>query len=104
MQDKQLSTEELIAQDVGARSPAGPMAAVIAGLALLWSLFQLWIASPLPFILGFGVLNDTETRSIHLAFALLLAFLAYPAFKRSPRDRVPLMDIALGLVAAACAA
>ena len=41
------------------------MAAVIAGLALLWSLFQLWIASPLPFILGFGVLNDTETRSIH---------------------------------------
>jgi len=80
------------------------MAAVIAGLALLWSLFQLWIASPLPFILGFGVLNDTETRSIHLAFALLLAFLAYPAFKRSPRDRVPLMDIALGLVAAACAA
>ena len=53
---------------------------------------------------GVGVFNDTETRSIHLAFALLLAFLAYPAFKRSPRDRVPLVDIALGLVAAASAA
>src|SRR3546814_15974291 len=92
MQDKQLSTEELIAQDVGARLPEGPMAAVIAGLALLWSLFQLWIASPLPFVLGFGVLNATETRSIHLAFALLLAFLAYPAFKISPRDPVPLLD------------
>ena len=104
MQDKQLSTEELIAQDVGARLPEGPMAAVIAGLALLWSLFQLWIASPLPLVLGFGVLNDTETRSIHLAFALLLAFLAYPAFKRSPRDRVPLFDIALGLIAASTAA
>lgn len=104
MQDKELSTEELIAQDVGARSPVGVMSAVIAGLALLWSLFQLWIASPLPFVLGFGVLNDTETRSIHLAFALLLAFLAYPAFKKSPRDRVPLVDIALGLVAAATAA
>ncbi|MCQ4324162.1 C4-dicarboxylate ABC transporter [Stutzerimonas stutzeri] len=104
MQDKQLSTEELIAQDVGARLPTGAMAAVIAGLALLWSLFQLWIASPLPFVLGFGVLNDTETRSIHLAFALLLAFLAYPASKRSPCDRVPLLDIALGLVAAASAA
>ena len=104
MQDKQLSTEELIAQDVGARLPEGPMAAVIAGLALLWSLFQLWIASPLPLVLGFGVLNDTETRSIHLAFALLLAFLAYPAFKKSPRDRVPLFDIALGLIAAATAA
>ena len=104
MQDKELSTEELIAQDVGARTPVGTMSAVIAGLALLWSLFQLWIASPLPFVLGFGVLNDTETRSIHLAFALLLAFLAYPAFKKSPRDRVPLVDIALGLVAAATAA
>ncbi len=104
MQDKQLSTEELIAQDVGARLPEGAMAQIIAGLALAWSLFQLWIASPLPFLLRFGVLNDTETRSIHLAFALLLAFLAYPAFKRSPRDRVPLVDIALGLVAAASAA
>ncbi|WP_161866721.1 TRAP transporter permease [Pseudomonas yangonensis] len=104
MAEKQLSTEELIAQDVGARSPAGLMARVIAGLALLWSLFQLWIASPLPFVFGFGVLNDTQTRAIHLAFALLLAFLAYPAFKKSPRDRVPLLDIALGLVAAASAA
>jgi len=104
MQDKQLSTEELIAQDVGARLPEGAMAQIIAGLALAWSLFQLWIASPLPFIFRIGVLNDTETRSIHLAFALLLAFLAYPAFKRSPRDRVPLLDIAFGLVAAASAA
>ena len=104
MHDKQLSTEELIAQDVGGRIPVGAMATVIAGLALLWSLFQLWIASPLPFVLGFGVFNDTETRSIHLAFALLLAFLAYPAFKRSPRERVPLADIALGLTASACAA
>lgn len=77
---------------------------MITGLALLWSLFQLWIASPLPFIFGVGVFNDTQTRAIHLAFALLLAFLAYPAFKRSPRDRVPLLDIALGLVAAASAA
>ena len=104
MHDKQLSTEELIAQDVGARTPAGAMAQVIAGLALLWSLFQLWIASPLPFIFNFAVLNNTETRAIHLAFALLLAFLAFPAFKRSPRDRVPLLDVALGLVAAASAA
>ena len=104
MHDKQLTTEELIAQDVGARLPQGAMAHAITGLALLWSLFQLWIASPLPFIVGVGVFNDTETRSIHLAFALLLAFLAYPAFKQSPRDRVPLLDIALGLVAAASAA
>lgn len=104
MQEKQLSTEELIAQDVGARLPLGLMGWLITGLALAWSLFQLWIASPLPFMLGFGVLNDTETRAIHLSFALLLAYLVFPAFRRSPRDRVPLGDIALGLVAAGAAA
>lgn len=103
MQDKQLSTEELIAQDVGARLPLGIMGWIITTLALAWSLFQLWIASPLPFMVGFGVLNDTETRSIHLTFALLLAFLVFPAFRSSPRDRVPLGDIALGLIAAGAA-
>ena len=30
-------------------------------------------------MVGFGVFNDTEARSIHLAFAIFLAFLAYPA-------------------------
>lgn len=94
------SAEELIAQDVGARLPQGSMSWVIAGLALLWSLFQLWIASPLPFMVGVGVLNDTETRSIHLAFAILLAYLVFPALRSSPRDRVPLPDIALGVIGA----
>lgn len=94
------SAEELIAQDVGARLPQGSMGWIIAGLALLWSLFQLWIASPLPFIVGVGVLNDTETRSIHLAFAILLAYLVFPALRSSPRDRVPLPDIALGVIGA----
>jgi len=46
---------------------------------LAWSLFQLWIASPIPFIVGWGVFNDTESRSIHLAFAIFLAFAAFPA-------------------------
>ena len=39
-------------------------------------------------------------RSGDLAFALLLAFLAYPAFRTSPRDRVPLLDWGLALVGA----
>lgn len=76
---------------------------LITTLALAWSLFQLWIASPLPFLVGFGVLNDTETRAIHLTFALLLAYLVFPAFRSSPRDNVPVADIVLGIIAA-CAA
>ncbi len=53
---------------------------------------------------GFGVFNATEARSIHLAFALLLAYMAYPALKRSPRNRIPLMDWGLAILAAAAAA
>ena len=73
-------------------------------VAIAWSLFQLWYASPLPFIVNLLVLNDTEARAIHLAFALFLAFTAYPALKHSPRDRVPLQDWVLAGLAAFTAA
>jgi TRAP transporter 4TM/12TM fusion protein len=93
--------QELVAQsDTGARKAGGWAGKVIAGVCLAWALFQLWYASPLPFALGFGILNDTEARSLHLAFALFLAFMAWPAAKRSPRDRVPAADIVLALAGA----
>jgi len=93
------------ATDSGARDPSGWQKVLLLGTALCWSLFQLWIASPLPFydwplVGSFGVFNDTEARSIHLAFAVFLAFLAYPAFGGSPRDRVPVADLLLALVGA----
>lgn len=72
--------DELVASsDTGGRSPSGPVGKFILIVALIWALFQLWIASPIPFIINWGVFNDTEARSIHLAFALFLAFAAYPA-------------------------
>ncbi len=42
---------------------------------------QLWIASPLPFMLNFAIISATDARAVHLAFALFLAFMAYPAEK-----------------------
>lgn len=93
--------EELVAEaDTGARVPVGPAGSVLLWVAVAWSLFQLWYASPLPFAVGFLILNDTEARAIHLGFALFLAFTAYPALKRSPRDRVPLSDWVLALLGA----
>jgi TRAP transporter 4TM/12TM fusion protein len=89
--------------DTGGRQPGLPVKRLMLGVALAWSLFQLWIASPLPFALGIGVFNDTQSRSIHLAFAVFLAYLAYPAFSRSPRDRVPALDWVFALVGAFCA-
>ena len=104
----ELSDEELkkiVAEaDTGGRKPTGFTAQLLLMVALAWSLFQLWIASPLPFSLGVFVFNDTESRAIHLAFAIFLAFAAYPALKRSPRDYVPVQDWVLAAVAAFCAA
>ena len=92
------------ASDIGNRRPEGFTGRLMLSVAACWSLFQLWIASPLPYMVGVGVFNSTETRSIHLALAVFLGFMAFPAFRRSPRDRVPLLDWVLGLVAAFCAA
>ncbi|PPE68002.1 TRAP transporter permease [Caldimonas caldifontis] len=90
--------------DTGGRNPGPWMKKMLLVVAVAWSLFQLWIASPLPFTLGVFVLNDTESRAIHLAFAVFLAFMAYPAFKRSPRAYVPVTDWIFALVGAFCAA
>lgn len=92
--------QEMIAEaDTGARSPDGNARYLLWFIALAWALFQLWYASPLPFIFKFGIINDTEARAIHLSFAVFLTFTAYPAFKRSPRHWIPLFDWLLALLA-----
>ncbi len=98
--------EELVAAETGARAHDGLTGKVIAAIAVTWSLFQLWYASPLPFLVAryIPVLNDTEARAIHLAFAFLLAYVRFPALKRSPRDRVPLLDWIFGIAGAVSAA
>ncbi len=76
--------DELVASsDTGGRSPAGVVGTFIVLLALAWSLFQLWIASPFALMIPAFSLNSTEERAFHLAFALVLAFLAYPS-SRTP--------------------
>jgi TRAP transporter 4TM/12TM fusion protein len=85
--------QQLVADaDTGGRKPVGLPKHIIFAVALAWALFQYWYASPLPFTLGWGILNDTEARSIHLAFALFLAFAAWPATQRSRRQTVPWTD------------
>ncbi|MBN3574244.1 TRAP transporter permease [Vibrio neptunius] len=97
--------QEMVAQaDTGARAPMGIPGRILWFVPLCWSLFQLWYASPLPFIFNFGVLNDTEARSIHLMFAVFLAFTAYPALKTSPRDHIPALDWLLALAGSFSAA
>ena len=96
---------QLVAEsDTGGRRPAGLTEKIVMYTALAWSMFQLWIASPLPFSLGVFVLNDTQSRSIHLAFAMFLGYMLFPPLRSSPRTRIPLQDWILGLMGAFCAA
>lgn len=96
--------EDLVAEaDTGNRNPSPPIARLLLAVAVAWSLFQLWYASPLPFVFGVFILNDTEARAIHLGFAVFLAFTCYPAFRRSPRRHVPVADWIFALIGAIAA-
>ena len=102
-QKRGLSEEELqemvASSDAGARNPTGAVATLLAVVAVVWSLFQVILASPVSnFVLPGAIINND--RSIHLAFAIFLAFMAYPALKSSPRHYVPIQDWALGLFGA----
>ncbi|MBJ7277383.1 TRAP transporter permease [Marinobacter salarius] len=91
---------EVLQTETGGRAATGTAAKILFVVPLLWSLFQLWIASPLPYIVEFGVFNSTEARSIHLAFAAFLAFAAYPMIRGRNVDHVPVYDWILALAAA----
>ncbi|MEN8179226.1 MAG: TRAP transporter permease [Pseudomonadota bacterium] len=92
------------AVEYGGRQPAGWQKQLLMGTALCWSLFQLWVASPIPFALSFGVFNDTEIRSIHLAFAIFLVYCSFPFLRGRISHKIPPPDFILGLIAAFCAA
>ncbi len=96
--------EAILSEFVATGRDHGPVAAaVIAAICALWSLFQLWIASPLPFLADFGIIVDVPARGVHLAFAMLLCFLVYPARGHRGSGAIPLADIALAVIAAGTA-
>lgn len=91
------TAEDMVAEaDTGARQAGAFANTLIFSICILWSLFQLYIASKLPGILaqatGVSILANivAQARYVHLAFALALATLAFPIFGH--RDRIPLYD------------
>ena len=80
----------------------------IALVCIIWSLFQLWMASDFPFWLSSVsglklVFNAQEARQIHLAFGIGLAFAVYPAARSIHPALDRLVSLALMLTGvAAC--
>lgn len=96
------STEanQFVHSETGDRNMSGPLGKVIIFILIAWSLFQLWYASPLPFWLNFGTLNEDQAKFIHLAFALFLTFSLFSFSKKASSSRLNIIDIILGLLAA----
>ena len=70
---------------------------IVAAIAITWSLFQLWYASPFPFWFNIGMFKGLPARAIHLGFALLLAFLIFPY---SRGKKISIIDILISIIAA----
>jgi len=95
------SADELVAQaDSGARNLGGSMKNMIPVICFVWAIYQLYIASPLPFMLteasGLEIFifigNLSISRKIHMIFALVLSILAFPLLKSSNRNSIPMYD------------
>ncbi len=71
---------------------------VISAIAIIWSLFQLWYASPFPFMFNIGMFKGLPARAIHLGFALTLAFLIYPVSKGK---KISFFDIIISFIGSA---
>ena len=72
---------------------------VVTAIAIIWSLFQLWYASPFPFWFNIGMFKGLPARAIHLGFALTLAFLIYPTIKGK---KISIIDIIICFIGAFC--
>jgi len=97
MAEKEQSAQDMVLEaESGGRDPSNPyLAKFILYLALVWSLFQLYVSSPL--VLEFTPwMNADVVKRIHLMFAGFLAFLSYLPFKSSPKKYIPLTDWIMG--------
>tara|TARA_B100000029_G_scaffold358836_1_gene351671 strand:+ start:579 stop:2912 length:2334 start_codon:yes stop_codon:yes gene_type:complete len=72
---------------------------IVLSIAIIWSLFQLWYASPFPFIFDFGMFKGLPARAIHLGFALLLGFLIFPITKKK---KITFIDVLIGVIGISC--
>ena len=100
--DQNINTkiENKISEDLSpTRNLTGLHLKIVLAIAIIWSLFQLWYASPFPFWFNIGMFKGLPARAIHLGFALLLAFLIFPFSKNK---KISIIDVLISLIAAFC--
>ena len=99
MSNKEQSAQDMVLEaESGGRNPSSPvLAKFLLYLALTWSIFQLYVSSPL--VLEFTPwMNADVVKRIHLIFAGFLAYLSYLPFRTSPREYIPITDWIMGIL------
>ena len=94
--------DKLLKSETGSRSLDGPFGKLVLTLLISWSLFQLWYASPLPYMFNFAVFNEDQAKFIHLSFAVFLTFSLFPLSVRHSKGHWQALDVIIGVTAAAC--
>ena len=89
--------------ETGNRNPKSALIRnILIYVAMAWSVFQLYVSSPLVLEVT-PWMNADVVKRVHVSFAGFLAFLTYPAFKRSSRFIIPWTDWIMGfLIVASC--
>ena len=96
----QSKIKDKIQEDISStKNLSGIHLKIVFGIAILWTLFQLWYASPFPFWFNFGMFKGLPARAIHLVFALSLTFLIFPMARGK---KISIFDIIISIVAAFC--
>ena len=99
-QNTQSKIVDKIGEDLSpTRNLSGLHLKIVFGIAILWTFFQLWHASPFPFWFNIGMFKGLPARAIHLGFALTLTFLIFPVARGK---KISIYDILISLVAAFC--
>ena len=87
--------------EVGNKVLTGNTGRFVVTLLIAWSCFQLWYASPLPFVLNFGIFNETGAKYIHLAFSCFLAYSLFP-FSVKSKNTISIQSMLVGALSAGC--
>jgi len=89
--------------ETGNRNPENALISkILIYAAMTWSIFQLYVSSPLVLEVT-PWMNADVVKRVHVSFAGFLAFLSYPALKRSSRVRIPWTDWTMGfLIVVSC--
>jgi len=94
-QVQEIDLDEIMAKydkESNYRKLSGIQLKVVTALAIMFSVFQLYTAI-------FGVLPAQLQRSIHITFALVLAYLLYPSSEKMPKNKMHWLDVLLAGIA-----